>query len=457
MGFALLARYSTRQGNMCSPLTMTQQKEVPLTTDDKRHYGKLPDGWAVCQLSECWQLLSGRDLTPSEYSDEPIGVPYITGASNFEKGDLIINRWTLAPKVIAKKGDLLVTCKGTVGEMLICQQNECHIARQIMAIRNIYGFNVSFLRYTLIFHILKITEAARGIIPGISREDLLELELSIPPLAEQHRIVTAIESAFAVIDEIEQNKADLQSAVTAAKSKILSLAISGKLVPQDPNDEPANVLLERIKSEREKLTKSDKIKRGKADSATVNNCDTLHYGKLPDSWAVCQLGEVSEIARGGSPRPIQDYITNDIYGVNWIKIGDTAQGSKYITRVQEKITSDGVARSRFVKAGDFLLTNSMSFGRPYILKVDGCIHDGWLVIRDVKKAFHPDFLYYLLSSDWAFQSLSQVAYGSTVKNLKSDTVKSFSVPLPPHAEQKRIVSAIESAFKQLDAIANILK
>jgi type I restriction enzyme S subunit len=287
---------------------------------------------------------------------------------------------------------------------------------------------------------------------NINAQKLSNFLYPIPPLAEQHRIVAAVESTFAVIDEIERSREDLQITVTATKSKILSLAICGKLVPQNPADEPANILLERIRAERELLIKTGKIKRGKAGSAAIRGGDSSYYVRLPDSWTVCQLGEVCEIARGGSPRPIQDYITDDINGINWIKIGDTAQGSKYITEAQEKIRQEGLTHSRYVKAGDFLLTNSMSFGRPYILKIDGCIHDGWLVIGDVEKAFTPDFLYYMLSSDWAYQSLSKVAYGSTVKNLKSDTVKAFAVPIPPLAEQRRSVEAIEAAFEQLDRI-----
>ena len=293
--------------------------------------------------------------------------------------------------------------------------------------------------------------------PGLSVKTINEVPIFIPPLSEQHRIVAAIESTFAVIGEIEQNKTDLQSTITAAKSKIISLAIRGKLVPQDPTDEPASVLLERIRIEGDKLTKSGKIKRGKSESAIFRGDDNSYYAELPKSWAVSELGDVCEIARGGSPRPIQEFITNDSNGINWIKIGDTKPGNKYITETQEKIRPEGLLNSRFVKAGDFLLTNSMSFGRPYILKIDGCIHDGWLVIGDVEKVFTPDFLYHLLSSDWAYQSMSKVAYGSTVKNLKTDTVKAFAVPLPPLAEQRRIVEAIEMAYIHLNNIAAMLK
>lgn len=165
-----------------------------------------------------------------------------------------------------------------------------------------------------------------------------------------------------------------------------------------------------------------------------------------------KLGNVLDIARGGSPRPIQDYLTNDENGLNWIKIGDTEKGGKYIETVKEKIKPSGLPHTRSVKAGDFLLTNSMSFGRPYILKVDGCIHDGWLVLGNVEKTMVPDFLYHALSSEFIYQSFSLTAAGSTVKNLKSETVQSTLFPLPPLAEQKRIVNKVEELFQSLDEI-----
>lgn len=169
----------------------------------------------------------------------------------------------------------------------------------------------------------------------------------------------------------------------ALRQKILDLAIHGKLVPQDPNDEPASVLLERIRAEKERLIKEGKIKKGKKSAKTS---DKPHYEneepfEVPNSWEWCKLGTVNEIARGGSPRPIKDYLTTDANGINWIKIGDTTKDGKYIDSVKEKIRHEGVKKSRLVHKGDFLLTNSMSFGRPYILNVDGCIHDGWLFLR----------------------------------------------------------------------------
>lgn len=174
--------------------------------------------------------------------------------------------------------------------------------------------------------------------------------------------------------------------------------------------------------------------------------------EVPDSWEGCKLGTVNEIARGGSPRPIKDYLTNDASGINWIKIGDTTKDGKYIDSVKERIRPEGVKKSRMVHKGDFLLTNSMSFGRPYILNVDGCIHDGWLVISPIGEAYMSDFLYYLLSSSFAFEQFTNVASGGVVTNLNSDKVADTKFPLPPLAEQKRIVVEIERWFALIDQI-----
>ena len=154
--------------------------------------------------------------------------------------------------------------------------------------------------------------------------------------------------------------------------------------------------------------------------------------------------------RGGSPRPIKKYITESSDGINWIKIGDTDKGQKYITHVREKITKDGLSKTRLVHKGDFLLTNSMSFGQPYILAVDGAIHDGWLSITDYQSVFNRDFMYYLLSSPVIFNQFGQLASGSTVNNLNSDKVAGIMVPVPPLAEQERIVDAIELMSLQID-------
>ncbi len=170
---------------------------------------------------------------------------------------------------------------------------------------------------------------------------------------------------------------------------------------------------------------------------------------IPKHWIEKSLGEVFTIERGGSPRPIEDFITNDENGINWIKIGDTKNVVKYIYHTKEKIKQEGAKRSRMVFEDDFLLSNSMSFGRPYIMKTTGCIHDGWLVIRK-NEAIDNNYLYYILSSSFLFQQFSNLAKGSTVKNLNIEAVKQAVIRFPPLTEQQAIVAKIEELLSELD-------
>ena len=238
----------------------------------------------------------------------------------------------------------------------------------------------------------------------------------------------------------------------AIKNKILGLAIQGKLTEQRSEDGTAEELLEQIRAEKKRLIAEGKIKREKALPPITKDEKPFD---IPEGWCWVRLGDVCNIARGGSPRPIKEYLTKSENGINWIKIGDTAKNSKYIEHTAERIIPAGISRSRFVHSGDFLLTNSMSFGRPYILKISGCIHDGWLVISQLKSIFQTDYLYWLLSSDFAKNQFNSRASGAVVKNLNIDKVSNSIVPLPPLAEQERIVERIEQAFSVLDTIDEI--
>ncbi|XVJ60356.1 MAG: restriction endonuclease subunit M [Tepidisphaera sp.] len=163
-------------------------------------------------------------------------------------------------------------------------------------------------------------------------------------------------------------------------------------------------------------------------------------------WKTSTLGELFEIARGGSPRPIKNFITTAADGVNWIKIGDAKLDGKYIYSTEDKIKPAGMKRSRFVKEGDFILSNSMSFGRPYILKTSGCIHDGWLLLRPRAAGIDENFLYYALSSNVVYDQFDRLAAGSIVRNLNIDSVKSVQIAVPPLPEQQRIVGILDEAF-----------
>ena len=176
--------------------------------------------------------------------------------------------------------------------------------------------------------------------------------------------------------------------------------------------------------------------------------------EVPKGWEWCRICHVAEIARGGSPRPIKEYLTDAADGINWIKIGDTEKDSKYITSVKERIKQSGVSKSRMVHKGDFLLTNSMSFGRPYITQVDGCIHDGWLVISLIEQSYRQDFFYYLLSSGYAYSQFAKRVAGAVVQNLNSEKVAISLFPLPPYKEQNRIVQKIKDLLPLVEKFGN---
>lgn len=174
-------------------------------------------------------------------------------------------------------------------------------------------------------------------------------------------------------------------------------------------------------------------------------------------WPIVKIGDVCEISRGASPRPIQDFITDAPDGVNWIKIGDAPLGAKFIHGTKEKVTPAGAARSRYVKPGDFILSNSMSFGRPYIMATDGCIHDGWLLLRlKDNLTLDQDYLYHILGSSVVYEQFVRQATGGVVNNLNSGIVAAVEIPLPPLNVQREIVSEIDCYQRVIDGAQAVL-
>ena len=169
-------------------------------------------------------------------------------------------------------------------------------------------------------------------------------------------------------------------------------------------------------------------------------------------WTELTLGDFLKIGRGASPRPIDAYLTQNPNGVNWIKIGDAPRHGKYIVHTEEKITPAGASHSVPVSAGDFILSNSMSFGRPYILSVSGCIHDGWLKLYDYQSSADKEFLYYLLSSATVKEQYETYAAGSGVQNLNKNVVKQVVVQLPSVEEQRVIASVLSSMDSEIDGL-----
>ena len=166
---------------------------------------ELPSNCLFVRFKDVWELLSGRDLAPGDYNDQGEGIPYITGASNFFNETVAISRWTNSPQVVTKLGDLLITCKGTVGETAFNTFGDAHIARQIMAMRNNYHLNIEYLSLCIKYYIESLKTAAKGLIPGISRDDILNLILPMPSETYQTSVVNRVNELFEIIEHIKKS------------------------------------------------------------------------------------------------------------------------------------------------------------------------------------------------------------------------------------------------------------
>ena len=164
----------------------------------------------------------------------------------------------------------------------------------------------------------------------------------------------------------------------------------------------------------------------------------IRFKGFTDAWEQRKFGELVVIERGGSPRPIDDYITDSPDGLNWVKIGDAPEQGNYITSTKEKIKPEGLSKTREVHPGDLILSNSMSFGKPYIMAIDGCIHDGWLSIKNTNNVFDLKFLCVLLGTDQMLTQYKSMAAGSTVNNLNKELIGNTTVTYPNTEEQRTI-------------------
>ena len=432
----------------------------------------IPDSWEWCRLFSVNDMYTGNSINETEkklkYTGLSSGYYYIgtkdvsfTQTIDYDNGVRIPtdnDKFRIAPK------DSILLCVegGSAGRKIAFTNQDVCFGNKLCCFVS-YGIDYKFLFFYLQSPMFQsaFKENTTGIIGGVSVNVLRNMFLPVPPLSEQKRIVTEVVKYLPLIEEYDLKHTELDELNNSfpehLKKSILQLAIQGKLVEQDPNDEPASVLLEKIHTEKERLIKEGRIKRDNNESVIFRR-DNSHYEKLngiehciddeipfeiPNNWSWSRLGSICNIARGGSPRPIKQYLTERSDGINWIKISDSDKGGKYIKSTKEKIIPEGVSKSRFVHAGDFLLTNSMSFGRPYILNVNGCIHDGWLVLSDYSSIYDKDFLYYMLSSTFAYYQFCDVVSGAVVKNLNSEKVAESLFPVPPLNEQRRIVAKIE--------------
>ena len=439
--------------------------------DDKLHYGQfdIPASWEWVELGTVCELSNGISKRKSNDGTSTIVLRLA------DLDDEIINLASprmilLSDREIAQykldKGDLLFVrvngSKPNVGKSYVFENDGTvaycdHLMRGRVSASSV---NSNYLRLALrstfsrmYINSLTVTTAGQN---TISQGSLCSIIFPLPPLAEQQRIVASIESAFTLIDEIERNKNDLQTAVITAKKKILSLAICGKLVPQDPGDEPASVLLERIRTEREALIRAGKIKRGKGDSVVKKTVDNSYHTGLPYSWALCQLRDVGQIVGGGTPSTNEPvYWENGT--ISWITPADLSGFTgKYIATGNRNITAKGLSGSsaQLMPAGSVLFSSRAPIGYIVIATNEVCTNQGFKSVVPFVIEMN-EYIYYFLMAQ--LEEIRTRASGTTFKEISGTEMGNTIFILPPLAEQQRIVAAIEAAFEQLDRIVEAYK
>ena len=421
-----------------------KEKALPEIAEDEIPFD-LPDSWKWVRLNAVIVLLSGSDLTPNKYNNSCKGIPYITGASNIEGDKLVINRWTEYPNNIAHNGDLLLTCKGTVGKTTILNEPEVHIARQLMAITAI-ELNLKYLKYFVESHVDVLKAKAKSLIPGIERDNVLKLLLPLPPLAEQHRIVAKIEELLPYVDryatayeKLEQFNAKFPEDM---KKSILQYAIQGKLVEQRPEEGTGEELYQQILKEKKRLIKEGKIKKEKPLTEIAE--DEIPFD-IPESWKWVKVGSLAVVQ--SSKRVFEkDYVSDGIPFFRSKEIGDLYRNEPIKTElfIAEEHYNSLAEEYGVPQIGDILITSVGTIGNTWIC--DGrkfYYKDGNITQICGNQFFDSKYVECFLHSPlFEKQALSTVA-GTAYSALTIIKLKNLIMPLPPLAEQNRIVAKLE--------------
>lgn len=210
-----------------------------------------------------------------------------------------------------------------------------------------------------------------------------------------------------------------------------------------------------LASEREKLEALRAHKKGLMQQlfpAEGEKVPRLRFPGFGGEWVESPLGSYTTIVRGGSPRPIDDFITTDEDGLNWLKIGDVGKDAKYVMRTEQRVIPSALSKTRVVAPGDLIMSNSMSFGRPYIMQMHSCIHDGWIAVTEINSKVDTEFLYYLISSDRSQTYFSNAAAGGGVKNLNADIIKVLPTLRPKEIKEQQAIASCLSALDEQMAL-----
>lgn len=421
------------------------KKEKPLAplTDEEIPFG-IPENWVWCRLGEIITLVSGQDFSPHQYSDTvQEGFPYITGASNFGNHSIIENRWTKTPRCIVSRGDLLLVCKGSgYGRVMICNLTSAHIARQIMGIRQNNNVDVQFILLFLESNFDILKRFGQGVIPGISRGDVLNMQFPLPPLPEQRRIVARVEALMKEIDKLEQTEKELE-AIKAAfptdmKASLLQAAMEGKLTEQKAEDGDARGLLLAIREEKEKLVKEKKIKKEK--SLTPITDEEIPFD-IPENWVWCRLGDCIKLLSG------QD-LTPDKYNAS-------GKGTIYITGASN-IENGRITVNRWTEfpraiahKGELLITCKGTIGEMCFLNIDKVhIARQIMSIKEILvdiKYVHIFLLNYVNTLKGNAKSM--------IPGIERKNVLNALFPLPPLSEQQRIVEKLDQLLPLCDSLS----
>ena len=423
---------------------------------------EIPDNWLWCNLGLLFNHNTGKALNSSNSTGKAL--TYIT-TSNVYWNRFELNNLKSMPfadseleKCTVKKGDLLVCEGGDIGRAAIWNfDDEIRIQNHLHRLRVYDNVETIFYYYVLYLYKLKGKINGKGIgLQGLSSSALHSIIVPVPPIAEQKKIVMSIEKMISIIDIIESDNDILTSCINNAKSKILDLAIRGKLVPQDPNDEPASVLLERIQAEKEELIKQGKIKRDKKESIIFKGDDNSYYGiHLPDGWSWASLREISLSISDGSHNPPPDN-GSGIPLLSAANINDNSilmnEISRWITNEEWKIENQRTN----IEVGDVLLTIVGSIGRSAVVQNNNhfALQRSVAVIKPY--LINPLYLMHIVQSPQIQKWLNDNSKGTAQKGIYLNALSLMTIPIPPLAEQVRIVEQISSVYNQLNKILEAL-
>mgnify|MGYP000281039693 CR=1 FL=1 len=427
-----------------------KEKALPEIAEDEIPFD-LPDSWKWVRLNAVIVLLSGSDLTPNKYNNSCKGIPYITGASNIEGEKLVINRWTEYPNNIAHNGDLLLTCKGTVGKTTILNEPEVHIARQLMAITAI-ELNLKYLKYFVESHVDVLKAKAKSLIPGIERDNVLKLLLPLPPLAEQHRIVAKIEELLPYVDryaaayeKLEQFNAKFPEDM---KKSILQYAIQGKLVEQRPEEGTGKELYRQIQAEKQRLIKTGKLKKTRA-LPTITG-EEVPYD-FPASWKVCYIDDIAFVTKLAGFEYTK-YISDNLVptGIPLFK-GKNVQNGKLVLSFESYIpesVSDELPRSQITKK--CLLTpyvgtigNIAVFDGSFKAHLGSNVGKIELLNSDTQTFILEEYVLWYLKSTYGYAELTKYKKATAQESISIDAIRNVVIAIPPLEEQRRIVAKLE--------------